>query len=90
MRARTTRIIVNGQEVTDPYIKALLLVGAIIVAAVTAAAVIFILLPIIGIAVTLSVGFIAVFVVAVIASAATLALITVIAAWLFGAGESAS
>ena len=82
-----TRIIINGKEVTNPYIKALLIVGAIVVAALVAAVVVFILLPIIGIAVTLSIGFIAVLIVAAIVSGATLLLLAVLAAWLFGVAE---
>lgn len=82
-----TRIVINDKEITNPYIKALLILGAILVAALVAVIVIFVLLPIIGIAVTLSMGLIAVFIIATLVSAATLALIMVIAAWLFGAAE---
>ena len=82
-----TRIIINGKEVRSPSAKALLILGAIIVAALVLAIVIFVLFPIIGIAVSLSIGFIAIFIVAAIVSVATLALLTVIIAWLFGAAE---
>lgn len=82
-----TRIIINGKEVTSPSVKAFLILGAIIVAALVLAIVIFILFPIIGVAVSLSIGFIAIFIVAAIVSVATLALLTVIIAWLFGAAE---
>lgn len=82
-----TRIIINGKEVTSPSAKALLILGAIIVAALVLAIVIFVLFPIIGVAVSLSIGFIAIFIVAAIVSVATLALLTVIIAWLFGAAE---
>jgi len=82
-----TRIIINDKEVTNPYIKGLLILGAILVVAVVAAVVIFVLLPIIGIAVTVSVGFIAVLLVAALVSAATLALVAVLVAWMFGAAE---
>ncbi len=44
-----TRIIINGKEVSNPFVRILLILGAIIVAAVVAAIVIFILLPVIGI-----------------------------------------
>lgn len=81
------RIVINGQEVTNPFAKALLVLGAIITAAVVAAVVIFVLFPLIGIAVTLSVGFIVVFVVAILVSVVALALVTVISAWLFGSTE---
>jgi hypothetical protein len=82
-----TRIIINGKEVTSPSVKALLILGAIIVAALVLAIVIFVLFPIIGVAVSLSIGFIVIFIVAAIVSVATLALLTVIIAWLFGAAE---
>ena len=82
-----TKIIINGKEITNPFAKALLIFGAIVVAAMVTAVVIFVLLPIIGVAVTLSVGFIVIFIVATIVSVATLALVTIISAWLFGAAE---
>jgi membrane protein implicated in regulation of membrane protease activity len=82
-----TRIIINDKEITNPYIKALLILGAIIVGAAVAAVVIFVLLPIIGIAVTVSIGFVVVLLIAALVSVATLALVAVLAAWLFGAAE---
>ena len=82
-----TRIFINGQEVTNPIVKALLILGAIIVAALVIAIVIFILLPIIGVAVTLSAGFIVIFIVATIFGVATLTLVTLFSAWLFGGAE---
>lgn len=82
-----TRIIINGKEVTNPFVKGLLILGAIIVAALVIAIVIFVLLPIIGVAVTLSVGFIVIFIIATIVGVATLTLATLLSAWLFGAAE---
>ncbi len=83
----TTRIIINGKEVTNPFTKALLILGAIIFAALVAALVIFVLLPIIGVAVTLSVGFLAIFIVAIMVSVVALVLVTVISSWMFGSTE---
>jgi uncharacterized membrane protein YccC len=83
----TTRIIINGKEVSNPFVRALLILGGIIIAALVAAAVIFILLPIIGIAVTLSLGFIVIFVIAIMASVAALLLVTIVSSWLFGSTE---
>jgi len=83
----TTRIIINGNELTNPLIKALLIFGAISVAALVTAVVIFVLLPFIGVAVTLSVGFVLIFIVATLVSIATLVLVAIISAWLFGASE---
>ena len=82
-----TRIIINGKEVSNPFIRILLILGAIIIAALVAAVVIFILLPVIGIAVTLSFGFIVIFIVAIMASVVSLVLITIISSWLFGSTE---
>ena len=82
-----TRIIINGKEVCNPFIRFLLILGAIIIAALAAAVVIFILLPVIGIAVTLSFGFIVIFIVAIMASVVSLLLVTIISSWLFGSTE---
>ena len=43
----TIRIVINGNEVTNPFTKAFLVFGAVIVAAITTALVIFVLFPII-------------------------------------------
>ena len=82
-----TRIIINGKEVTNPVTKTFLIFGAIIIAALVSAFVIFVLLPLIGVAVTLSVGFIIIFIVATIISVATLAFVSILLGWLFGEAE---
>ncbi len=82
-----TRIIINGNEVNNPLTKILLILGTIIIATLVTAVVIFILLPIIGVAVTLSIGFIVIFFIATIASVAALVLVTIISSWLFGSTE---
>lgn len=82
-----THIIINGKEVTSPFIKALLIIGAIVVAALVTAVVILVLLPLIGVVVTLSFGFVVIFFIATILTVATLAFVTFIVAWLFGAAE---
>jgi hypothetical protein len=82
-----TRIIINDKEVCNPFTRILLIPGAIIIAALVTAIVIFILLPIIGVAVTLSVGFIVIFIVAIMASVTVLILLTIISSWLFGSME---
>lgn len=83
----SARIIINGKEVTNPFVKSSLIIGALIAAAIVIALVIFVLLPIIGIAVTLSIGFIVIFIIATVVGAATLVLLTIISAWLFGSAE---
>ena len=82
-----TRIIINGNEVSNPIIKTLLILGIILVTALVTAGVIFVLLPLIGIAVSLTVSFIFIFIVASILSAVALALMTIISSWLFGTSE---
>lgn len=82
-----TRIIINGNEVTHPLSRSLLIFGAILITALVTAGVIFILLPIIGIAVTLSISFILIFIVAAIASMISLALMTLISSKYFGTTE---
>lgn len=81
------RIIINGKEITNPFIRTFLIFSAILVTALVMAGVIFVLLPIIGIAVSLSVGFIVIFIVASLASVVALTLFTLVSAWLFGAFE---
>ena len=82
-----TQIIINGKQVTNPFTRLMVIVGAIIIAALVAAFVIFILLPLIGVAVTLSVGFIVILVLATMASVVALVLVTIISSWLFGSAE---
>jgi len=82
-----TRIIIKDREVTNPVVKGLLIFGAIIMAALVMAIVIFVLLPIIGVAVTLTASFILIFIAATLASVATLVLFVLLSAWLFGAAE---
>jgi len=83
----TIQIVINGKEVTNPFTKAFLVFGAIIIAALGTALVIFVLLPIIGIAVTLSAGFIVICIVATIVCITTLAFGTTILGLLFGSTE---
>ena len=59
-----THIVINGREVTNPVAKAAIGMVAVLFAGLVAAAVIFIVLPLVGIAVTLSVGLIGVVLVA--------------------------
>ena len=82
-----TKILINGREVTNPFLKAFLVLGAIITVAIVAAVVIFILLPIIGVAVTLSAGFVLIFIAAIFVGIATLAFVTALLAMLFGGME---
>jgi len=83
----TTRIIINGKEVTNPVIRVLLVSGAIVITGLIMAIVIFVLLPIIGVAVTLSAGYIVVFIIATTVSIVTLTVVSVLLAWLFGTAE---
>ena len=82
-----TRIIINGKEVSNPLTRYFLILGAIIFASLVAAVVIFILFPVIGIAVTLSFGLIVIFIIGTMASVVALVLVTIISSWLFGSTE---
>jgi cation transporter-like permease len=82
-----TRILINGKEVTNPFLKTILILGAIVLTALVTSVIIFILLPIIGVAVTLSVGFVIIFIVASVISVVALGLAVVLFAWLFGIAE---
>jgi len=84
-----TRIIINDKEMTNPYEKGLLMFGAIIVAALVTATVIFVQLPIIGVAVTLTTSFVLIFITATLVSISTLALVAFITSWIFGAAAFA-
>jgi len=82
-----TRIIINEKEMTNPYVKGLLIFGAIIVAALVTAIVIFVLSPIIGVAVTLTASFVLIFIAATLVSFSTMALVAFITSWIFGTAE---
>ena len=82
-----TQILINGKEVTNPFAKAFLVIGVIITVAFVMAVVTFVLLPIIGVAVTLSAGVVAIFIVAIIVGVAMLAFVTAMLGLLFGALE---
>ena len=55
-----TRIVINGKEVDNPVVKAALGMLAVIFFGVFTAVVVFLILPLLGIAVTLAVGLLAV------------------------------
>jgi hypothetical protein len=59
-----TRIVINGKEVDNPIAKAALGMLAVIFFGVFAAVVVFLILPLLGVAVTLAVGLVAVLLVA--------------------------
>lgn len=82
-----TRIIINGKEVTNPLARFVFISSGIIVISVVMAIAVFILLPVLGIAVTLSAGFIVVLIVSTLFSAIALAIIVSLIAWIFGAAE---
>lgn len=83
----TIRIVVNGNEITNPFVKAFLVFGAVIATAIITAFAIFVLFPLIGVAVTLSVGFIVICIIATIAGIAMLAFGSAALGLLFGVME---
>jgi uncharacterized RDD family membrane protein YckC len=58
------RIVINGKEVTNPVVRALFGMFALLVVGVIAALAIFLILPLVGIVVTVSVGLVGVLLVA--------------------------
>lgn len=83
----STHIIINGKEISNPVSKAGIIVSAVLISALVAGVTIFVLLPLVGVAVTLSVGIITVFVVAAIMGFAGVLLSTALFGWLFGSTE---
>ncbi|MDH5258483.1 MAG: hypothetical protein OEX07_10765 [Gammaproteobacteria bacterium] len=83
----STHIIINGKEVNNPVSKAGILVGAVLISSLVAAITIFVLLPLVGVAVTLSVGFITIFVIAAVMGFVGVLLSTALFGWLFGSTE---
>ena len=80
----TTRIVINGKEITHPVAKAGLMFGFSLVASLFSAIIIFVLLPLVGIAITLSIGFFVVFIVAIITGIIILVLSMTVFSWIFG------
>ena len=83
----TTRVVINGKEITNPIAKAALAFGLILIAALISVVVVFVLLPVVGIVITLSIGFVAVFIASIIAGFAVLILSTTILGRLFGSTD---
>ena len=79
-----TQVVINGKEITNPAAKASLALGAILVASLITALIVFVLLPLIGVGITLSVGFIAIFFIATLIGVATLLFGAAIFGWMFG------
>ena len=75
---------VNGREIKSPLGKFLFALGVLLLTAIIVTVVVFVLLPLIGFAISLSVGFVAVVVVAVFVGLALLALGAVLAAVIWG------
>lgn len=70
----TLRIVINGQEVTNPLVKFSLILGAMLMTGLVIAAVVFILLPLVGITVVASVTFVLVVIAGTVIAAFVLAL----------------
>lgn len=74
----TFRIVINEHEVTNPLVKFGLLLGAMLVAGLVIAAVVFILLPLVGITVVASVTFVLLVVAGTVIAAFVLALFAIL------------
>ena len=60
------RIVINEREVTNPWVRLLIALSTLLVAGIFGAFVIFVVLPLIGIAVTLTLGLLGVFLLALV------------------------
>lgn len=74
----TFRIVINGHEVTNPLVKFALIAGAILMTGLVIAAVVFILLPLVGITVVVSVTFVLVVIAGTVMAALVLALFSIL------------
>lgn len=83
----TMHIVLNGKEVTSPAAKFGLSFAAVLGAALVTALVVFVLLPLIGIAVTLSASLVAIILVATFAGIVSLLLGSLLLASLVGPVE---
>jgi len=82
-----THILINEKEITNPVAKFLFILSAIIVTAVATAIGVFVLLPVIGIAITLSAGFIFIVIAASFFGLLSLIISSFIISSLFGTTE---
>ena len=80
----TVRIVINEREITNPLVKFSLMLGAMLVAGLVIAAVVFILLPLAGITVVASVTFVLVIVAGTLIAAFVLGLGTILYAIIKG------
>jgi membrane protein implicated in regulation of membrane protease activity len=80
----TFRIVINGHEVTNPFIKFSLVLGAMLVTGLVIAAVVFFLLPLLGITVVASITFVLVVVAGTVIAAFVLALFAILYAIIRG------
>ena len=83
----TTRVIINEKEIHSPAVKFLLALVALSAACIIAGLLFYVLLPIIGIAVTLSAGVIVLLFVASVIGAGALLLGMLLFGWIFGKSE---
>ena len=80
----STQVIINGKEITNPVAKISLAFGASVLAALIIALIMFALLPLIGIGISLSVGFVAVVIIATSIGMTTFLFGAALFGWLFG------
>lgn len=80
-------IIINGREIRSTPLKALLAMTALAGASLIAGLVFYVLLPIIGIAVTLTAGLIVLLLVASIVGAGAILLVSLLFGWAFGKSD---
>jgi len=79
-----THVLIDGREVNQRTIKATLAFAAVIFSALLTAVVVFVLLPLIGMAITLSAGLVAIMLIATVSGLSIPIFGTAIVAWCFG------
>ena len=79
-----THVLIDGQEVSQRAVKAKLAFAAMIFSALCTAVVVFVLLPLINLAITLSAGLVFILLIAAVSGMTTLVFSAAIVAWCFG------
>jgi len=79
-----THGLIDGREVNQHAVKATLAFAAALFSALLAAVIVFVLLPLIGMAITLSAGVAAILLIAAVSGISTLIFGATIVAWCFG------
>jgi uncharacterized membrane protein len=83
----TTHIIINGKEITNPFVKFLLMLGAVIFSSAVVLTLLLLVLPLAGFVISVSLGLVVSVLIAVFISIPALIIFTAIFGKLFGDTE---